>query len=421
MDFSPSPQVEQLRERIRAFMDEHVYPNEREAMEALDAEVRAGVAYPQIIVEIRERAKADGLWNLFLPDEQYGPGLTNWEYGLLCEDMGRSPVLAPMAFNCAAPDTGNMEILADHGTQEQKERWLEALLDGQIRSCFSMTEPDVSGSDPTTLQTRAVLEGDEWVINGHKWFTSGAVGADLAIVMVVTDPDAHPYARASMILVPTDAEGFNLVRPIPVMGHDRGPGHCEIRYEDCRVPAANLLGPQQAGFVIAQDRLGPGRIHHCMRAIGTAERAIEMMCRRANEREAFGGKLAEKQFIQDFVAKSRMEVDQARLLTLYAAWQMDTEGKRAARQSISMIKVVAANVVMDVLDRAIQTHGSLGMTDDTPLASMWRYSRMLRIADGPDEVHKMVIARRELGRWAKKDEEEVAPPEAVPEREPAAT
>jgi acyl-CoA dehydrogenase len=406
MDFSPSPQVESLLERIREFMDVHVYPNERAVMEGLDEEVAPGVPYPQVLVEIRERAKAQGLWNLFLPDERFGPGLTNWEYGLLCEEMGRSPVAASMAFNCAAPDTGNMEILAEHGTEEQRQRWLAPLLDGETRSCFSMTEPEVSGSDPTSLQTRAALEGEEWVINGHKWFTSGAVGADLAIVMVVTDPDAHPYARASMILVPTDAPGFNLIRPIPVMGHDRGPGHCEIRYEDCRVPAANLLGPRQAGFAIAQDRLGPGRIHHCMRAIGTAERAIEMMCRRANEREAFGGKLADKQFIQDFVAKSRMEVDQARLLTLYAAWKMDTEGKRAARQQISMIKVVAANVVMDVLDRAIQTHGSLGMTEDTPLATMWRYSRMLRIADGPDEVHKMVIARRELGRWAKRAEEE---------------
>jgi len=422
MDFNPSPQVESLRERILAFMDEHVYPNEREAMEALDEEVGPGVAYPQILVEIRERAKSEGLWNLFIPDERYGPGLTNWEYGMLCEEMGRSPVVASMAFNCSAPDTGNMEILAEHGTEEQKDRWLAPLLDGQIRSCFSMTEPAVSGSDPTTLRTRAVREGDEWVINGHKWFTSGAVGAAVAIVMVVTDPEAHPYARASMILVPTDADGFNLIRPVPVMGHDRGPGHCEIRYEDCRVPASNLLGPEGGGFVIAQDRLGPGRIHHCMRAIGTAERAIEMMCRRANEREAFGGKLAEKQFIQDFVAKSRMEVDQARLLTLHAAWKMDTAGKRAARQDISMIKVVAANVVMDVLDRSIQVHGALGMTDDTPLAAMWRYSRMLRIADGPDEVHKMVIARRELGRWAKRAEEEASPPDAAAaERQPAAT
>ena len=404
MDFAPSPQVEQLLERIRAFMEDHVYPNEREAMEALDEEVGPGVPYPRIIVEIRERAKQEGLWNLFLPDERYGPGLTNWEYAILCEEMGRSPVLAPMAFNCSAPDTGNMEILTEHGTDEQRQRWLQPLLEGEIRSCFSMTEPDVSGSDPTTLRTRAVRDGDQWVIDGHKWFTSGAVGADVAIVMVVTDVEAHPYERASMILVPTDNPGFNLVRPIPVMGHDGGPGHCEILYEDCRVPVSNLLGEEGAGFVIAQDRLGPGRIHHCMRAIGTAERAIEMMCRRANDRQSFGEALADKQFIQDFVAKSRMEVDQARLLTLYAAWKMDTAGKRAARQQISMIKVVAANVVMDVLDRAIQTHGSLGMTEDTPLATMWRYSRMLRIADGPDEVHKMVIARRELGRWAKEVE-----------------
>jgi acyl-CoA dehydrogenase len=256
------------------------------------------------------------------------------------------------------------------------------------------------------------------VINGHKWFTSGAVGADVAIVMCVTDPDAHPYARASMILVPTDNPGFDLVRPVSVMGHSGGPGHCEILYEDCRVPAASILGERGGGFVIAQDRLGPGRIHHCMRAIGTAERAIELMCRRANERETFGGKLAEKQFVQDFVARSRMEVDQARLLTLHAAWKMDTQGKRAARQDISMIKVVAANVVMDVLDRAIQVHGALGMSDDTPLAWMWRFSRMLRVADGPDEVHKMVIARRELHHWAKQAEPD-AEPAPSPSPEPA--
>jgi len=299
-----------------------------------------------------------------------------------------------------------MEILAEHGTEEQRQRWLGPLLEGEIRSCFSMTEPEVSGSDPTTLRTEAVLEDGEWVINGHKWFTSGAVGASVAIVMCVTDPDAHPYARASMILVPLDNPGFDLVRPVSVMGHDGGPGHCEIRYEDCRVPESSLLGERGAGFVIAQDRLGPGRIHHCMRAIGTAERAIEMMCERANSRETFGGKLADKQFIQDFIAKSRMETDQARLLTLHAAWKMDTAGKRAARQEISMIKVVAANVVMDVLDRAIQTHGALGMSDDTPLAGMWRFSRMLKVADGPDEVHKMVIARRELGRAAKRSQAE---------------
>ena len=412
MDFDLSPRSEELLHRIRAFQEEHVYPVEAEATRALDDEVRPGVAYPEVVVELRERAKAEGLWNLFLPDEELGAGLTNWEYGVLCEEMGRSPAIAPMAFNCSAPDTGNMEILHDHGTPEQKQEWLEPLLEGDIRSCFSMTEPEVSGSDPTTLRTRAELDGDEWVINGHKWFTSGAVGATVAIVMVVTEPDAHPYARASMILVPVDNPGFNLIRPVPVMGHDGGPGHCEILYEDCRVPAGNLLGERGAGFVIAQDRLGPGRIHHCMRAIGTAERAIEMMCDRANSRETFGEKLADKQFVQDFIARSRMEVDQARLLTLLAAWKMDTAGKRAARQEISMIKVVAANMVMDVLDRAIQVHGALGMSDDTPLAGMWRFSRMLKVADGPDEVHKMVIARRELNRAAKRlqGEEEAAEP-----------
>jgi acyl-CoA dehydrogenase len=408
MDFTPTPQVSALRDRVLDFMDAEVYPRERELMAALDEEVAPGVPYPAGLVEVRERAKAEGLWNLFMPDERFGPGLSNWEYGLLCEEMGRSPVIAPMAFNCSAPDTGNMEILAEHGTAEQRDRWLEPLLEGRIRSCFSMTEPEVSGSDPTLLQARAELDGNEWVINGHKWFTSGAMGAELAIAMVVTDPEAPPYARASMICVPTDAPGFELVRPISVMGHDKGPGHCEIRYEGCRVPKDSLLGERGAGFAIAQDRLGPGRIHHCMRAIGTAERAHEMMCRRANEREAFGGPLADKQFVQESIAASRMEIDQARLLTLYAAWKMDTEGKRAARQSISAIKIVAANMVMDVLDRAIQIHGSLGMTDDTPLAALWRFSRMLRLADGPDEVHKMVLARRELNRWAKRTEAEAS-------------
>jgi acyl-CoA dehydrogenase len=406
MDFNPSPEVAELRERVLDFIDEEIYPQERELMEALDAEVKPGVPYPQNLTAVREKARNDGLWNLFMPDERFGPGLKNWEYGLLCEEMGRSPMAAPMAFNCAAPDTGNMEILAEHGTPEQRERWLEPLMEGRIRSCFSMTEPEVSGSDPTLLQAKATLDGDEWIVDGHKWFTSGAVGADLAIAMVVTDPEAPPYARASMICVPTDTPGFNLVRPISVMGHDGGPGHCEIRYEECRVPKGSLLGERGAGFAIAQDRLGPGRIHHCMRAIGTAERAHEMMCRRANERTAFGGPLGDKQFVQESIAASRMEIDQARLLTLYAAWKMDTEGKRAARQAISAIKIVAANMVMDVLDRAIQVHGSLGMTDDTPLAIMWRFSRMLRLADGPDEVHKMVLARRELNRWAKRAEAE---------------
>src|SRR3954469_17897080 len=398
MDFSPSPRVEELSARIGEFLDEHVYPVELEALQALDAEVGPGKPYPDILVDIRERAKREGLWNLFLPDEEHGTGLTNWEYGMLCEAMGRS-LVAPMAFNCSAPDTGNIEILVDHGTPEQKDRWLQPLLDGDIRSCFSMTEPETSGSDPTGLRGTAVLDADEWVIDAHKWFTSGAVGADVAIAMVVTDPGAAPHKRASMILVPTDTPGFNLLRPVSVMGHSGGPGHCEIEYVDCRVPADNLLGARGAGFTIAQDRLGPGRIHHCMRAIGAAERALELMCKRAVKREAFGSTLAEKQFVQDFVAKSRIEIDQARLLTLYAAWQMDTVGKREARQAISMIKVVAANMVMDVLDRAMQVHGSLGVSDDTPLATLWRGLRMLRLADGPDEVHKMVIAVREINRW----------------------
>jgi len=409
MDFTPSPQVESLLERIKEFNEEHVFPVEMELLKALDEEVTVDTprAYPQGLVELRERAKADGLWNLFMPDERYGAGLTNWEYGMLCEEMGRSYV-APMVYNCSAPDTGNMEILAEHGTDEQVERWLRPLLEGETRSCFSMTEPGTSGSDPTGLATRAELDGDEWVINGHKWFTSGAVGAAIAIAMVVSDPDAAPHKRASMILVPTDTPGFNLIRPVSVMGHDGGPGHCEIRYEDCRVPASNLLGERGAGFKIAQDRLGPGRIHHCMRAIGGAERAFEIMCRRANERESFGGKLAEKQFVQDFVARSRMEIHGARLMVLHAAWKMDTEGKRAARQEISMIKVVAANVFMDVLDRAIQVLGALGVSDDTPIASMWRHGRMLRIADGPDEVHKMVIALRELNRFKVEEPQPVA-------------
>jgi acyl-CoA dehydrogenase len=313
--------------------------------------------------------------------------------------MGRSVGVSPMVFNCSAPDTGNMEIIAQHGTDEQKQRWLEPLLNDHMRSCFSMTEPETAGSDPTGLMTRAELDGDEWVINGHKWFTSGYNGASVAIAMVVTDPEAAPHQRASMILVPIDTPGFIGVRPVSVMGHDEGPGHWEVRYEDVRVPKENLLGPQGGGFAIAQDRLGPGRIHHCMRAIGSAERAFELMCRRAHERDAFGGPLAEKQFVQDFVAKSRMEIDAARLMVLHAAWKMDTEGKRAARQEISMTKVVAAQMHQDVCDRAMQVHGALGMSDDTPLAMMWRQGRWLRIADGPDEVHKMVIALRELNRF----------------------
>jgi acyl-CoA dehydrogenase len=402
VDFSPSGRVVDLRDRLRAFAEEHVLPVEDDALAALDREVGPGVPYPGLLVQLRRRARTAGLWNLFLPDERYGAGLANWEYGLLCEEMGRSPVL-PYVFNCAAPDTGNAEILAEHGSEEQRERWLAPLLDGTIRSCFAMTEPDVAGSDPTLLEASAELDGESWVLNGRKWFTSGFNGAAVAIAMVVTDPDAAPHRRASMVLVPLDAPGFRGVRAVSVMGHAAGPGHWEVAFDDCRVPSSNLLGERGAGFEIAQDRLGPGRVHHCMRAIGSAERAFELMCRRALERQAFGGALADKQFVQDFIARSRMEIDAARLMVLHAAWTIDVHGKRAARQEISMIKVIAAQAHQEVLDRALQVHGGLGMSDDLPLALMWRQGRWLRVADGPDEVHKMAIARRELSRFRERE------------------
>jgi acyl-CoA dehydrogenase len=396
MDFEPSDKVKLLSEQLERFMKEYIYPAEPVAQQQMQ---EGDVIEPPVLKEIRAKAKEIGLWNLFLPDDEYGAGLNNLEYAPLCEIMGRSP-MASRAFNCNAPDTGNMEILAEFGTPEQKKQWLEPLLEGEIRSCFSMTEPEVSGADPTGLRTLAERDGDEWVINGHKWFTSGAVGAKFAIVMAVTDPKAPVHLRASQIIVPTDAPGFDLIRRVSVMGHAGGAGHCEIRYDNCRVPANNLLGPEHGGFVIAQARLGPGRIHHCMRAIGAAERAFEIMCRYANERVAFGGPLGEKQFVQEWVATSRMEIDQARLLTLYAAWKMDTYGKKVARQEISMIKVVAPNMMLKVVDRAMQCLGALGVSDDTPLGAMWREGRGLRMADGPDEVHKMVVARRELRRFA---------------------
>ncbi|MFQ5416954.1 MAG: acyl-CoA dehydrogenase family protein [Myxococcota bacterium] len=398
MDFEPTDKVKLLQETLERFMDEYIYPAEPVAAQQI-AESGDPHHTPKVIEELKARAKQLGLWNLFLPDEEYGAGLSNTEYAPLCEIMGRSP-LASTAFNCAAPDTGNMEILAEFGTEEQKERWLKPLLEGEIRSCFSMTEPEVSGADPTGLRTTAVRDGDEYVINGHKWFTSGAVGAAFAIVMAATDPKAPPHQRQSQIIVPTDTPGFNLIRAVSVMGHAGGGGHCEIRYENCRVPVSNCLGPENGGFMIAQARLGPGRIHHCMRAVGIAERAFEIMCRHANNRVAFGGPIGEKQFVQEWIATSRMEIEQARLLTLKTAWMMDTYGKKAARQEISMIKVVVPNMMMQVLDRVIQCLGSLGMTDDTPVARMWREGRSLRIADGPDEVHKMVVARRELKRFA---------------------
>ena len=397
MDFALTPKVEDLRNRLIAFMDEHVYPAEKVAAEQVHASGDEHLE-PPIVKELKKKAKAQKLWNLFLPDEEYGAGLKNWEYGILCEVMGHS-YIAPRVFNCAAPDTGNMEILAEFGSAAQKKRWLEPMLAGEMRSCFSMTEPDTAGSDPTLLRTRAVRDGDHYVINGHKWFTSGAYGSSFAIAMVVTDPDAPPHRRASMIIVPTDTPGFNLIRAVSVMGHTGGGGHCEIRYEDCRVPATNMLGVEGGGFAIAQARLGPGRIHHCMRCIGAAERAMELMCTRANTRYTHGSLLAEKSVIQNWVAESRMEIDSARLMVLHAAWKMDNVGKKEARQEIAMIKVIAANMMMTVLDRAIQTFGAMGVSDDTPIARMWRDGRSMRLADGPDEVHKMTIARRELRKW----------------------
>ncbi len=387
-----------LQAQLERFMDEHIYPNESVAAEQIEA---SGDPHrqPEIMEELKERARTIGLWNLFLPDKEHGAGLTNLEYAPLCEIMGRSGI-APRVFNCAAPDTGNMEILAEFGTAEQKKTFLQPLLDGKVRSCFSMTEPEVSSADPTQLMTLAKRDGDEYVINGHKWFTSGAIGAEFAILMAVTDPTAAPHQRASQILVPTNTPGFNIIRAVSVMGHAGGGGHCEIRYEDCRVPVSNRLGAEGSGFAIAQARLGPGRIHHCMRCIGGAQRAYEIMVHHAANRKLQGEPLGNKQFVQEFIATSKMEIEQARLMTLKTAWMMDTVGKKEARQEISMIKVIAANLLMNVCDRAIQTMGALGVSDDTPVAAMWRNGRSLRIADGPDEVHKMVIARRELQKYA---------------------
>ncbi len=397
MEFAISEEARLVEDQVVRMLNEEIIPAERR--HAAEAAATPDGEDTPILRELRARARELGLWNLFLPDAEWGAGLSNHDYSILCEHTGRS-ALAPRVFNCQAPDTGNAEILLEFGTAEQKARWLQPLLDGEIRSCFSMTEPEVSGADPTGLRSTAVRDGDEWVLNGLKWFTSGAVGAAFAIVMVVTNPKGASHERASMILVPTDAPGFNLIRSVPVMGHAGGGGHCEIRYDNCRVPAENLLGPEHGGFMIAQARLGPGRIHHCMRAIGMAERGFEIMCRHANQREVGDGLLADKQIVQDWIATSRMEIDQARLLTQYAAWKMDAVGKREARQELSMVKVVVPNMMMAVLDRVIQCLGALGVSDDTPVAAMWRNGRALRIADGPDEVHKMVIARRELKRFA---------------------
>ena len=400
MDFAHSDKVVALQEKVTAFMEQYVFPNE----DTYEQQIRDSGNkhhHPEILEELKVKARAAGLWNLFLPDKQFGAGLTNLEYAPLSEIMGRS-LWASEVFNCNAPDTGNMEILAEFGTEAQTKEWLEPLLDGKIRSCFSMTEPETAGSDPTLLQTLAVREGNEYVINGHKWFTSNAAhpNCKIAIAMVVTGPDAPKHQRASMILVPFGTPGFNVIRPVHVFGDDGGHGHCEVRYENCRVPVSNVLGEEGGGFAIAQARLGPGRIHHCMRGIGGAERALQMMCERAQKRWTHGSLLADKGIIQTWIAQSRMEIDQARLLVLYAAWKMDTLGKRQARQEISMLKTVVANMYQNVCDRAIQTHGALGTTNEVPLARMWAYARIMRLADGPDEVHNMVVARRELGRYA---------------------
>ena len=400
MDFAFSEKTKEFERRLLAFMDEHIYPNEPRYYEQTE---RNRWQPTRIIEELKPKARTAGLWNLFLPDDENGAGLTNLEYAPLCEVMGRSPV-APEVFNCSAPDTGNMEVLARYGTPEQKERWLKPLLAGEIRSCFAMTEPGVASSDATNISARIAREGNEYVINGRKWWASG--GGDprckIDIFMGKTDSSAAAYKQQSMILVPMDLPGVKIIRLLKVFGYDHAPhGHAEITFENVRVPASHLLLGEGRGFEIAQGRLGPGRIHHCMRCVGVAERALELMCKRVQSRVAFGKTLAEQGTIRADIAKSRMEIDQARLLTLKAAHMMDTVGNKTARTEIAMIKVVAPNVTLRVLDRAIQAHGGAGVSEDTFLASAWANVRTLRLADGPDEVHTESIAKWELGKWGK--------------------
>jgi acyl-CoA dehydrogenase len=400
MNFEYSDKVQALRKRLLDFMDEYVYPNERRFYE----EINIGDRWqPTSVVEgLKEKARAAGLWNLFLPESEYGAGLTNLEYAPLCEIMGRS-VMAPEIFNCAAPDTGNMEVLVRYGSAEQKKQWLEPLLAGEIRSCFAMTEPEVASSDATNIQSSITRDGDSYVLNGRKWWTSGAGDprCRIAIFMGKTDTNAPKHKQQSMILVPMDAAGVRIVRMVPVFGYDDAPhGHGEVLFENVRVPASNMLLGEGRGFEIAQGRLGPGRIHHCMRLIGVAERALEAMCRRTKARVAFGKTLSEQGTIKADIAMSRMEIDQARLLVLKAADMMDRVGNKEARAEIAMIKVVAPNMTLRVLDRAIQAHGGAGVSDDFFLAKAWAHSRTLRLADGPDEVHRESIAKLELKKYS---------------------
>ena len=401
MNFDYSEKVQYLRKQILDFVEEHVYPNEA-TFERQLAEGKTRWQIPPVLEELKAKAKSRGLWNLFLPESEYGAGLTNLEYAPLCEIMGRSPI-APEVFNCSAPDTGNMEVLVRYGTPEQKKQWLEPLLEGKIRSTFCMTEPAVASSDATNIELSMRRDGDSYVLNGRKWFSSGAHDprCKIFIVMGKSNPDGPKHEQQSQILVPKDTPGVEIVRWLPVFGYDDAPhGHAEVLFKDVRVPASNMILREGAGFEIAQGRLGPGRIHHCMRSIGVAERALELMCRRAQTRVAFGRPLAEQTVTLERIAESRIEIDQARLLVLKAAHMMDAVGNKVARQEIAMIKVAVPNMTLRVIDRAIQAFGGAGVTDDFGLAKMYAMQRTLRLADGPDEVHRNQLARLELKKHA---------------------